>query len=68
MPRHIVLEVEVDENIAAADIDWIREAFGECARSLEHDDASGRLTGLVPDPDDPGRFTWRSFDRVESYE
>jgi hypothetical protein len=65
----VVLRIQVQE---PAHLAHLTDALGECARELEAhearatDERSGvtRL-GLVPDPDEPGRFAWEIV--TESY-
>lgn len=46
------------------DLAYVTDALGECVRSLECEEAQHPL-GLVPDPDDPGRYAWAIV--AESY-
>lgn len=62
----ITLRIRVrDEGING--LSWITDSLGEAARELEVHEAEKRTPplGLVPDPDDPGRFAWEIV--VESY-
>jgi len=55
-PHAVVLRIRVTEG---ADLSWLTDALGECARNLEAEEAEGpRQIGLVADPDDPGRYAW----------
>lgn len=55
----IVLRIRVQDGFEEA-ASWITDSLGECARDLEAHEAEGNSPklGLVPDPDDPGRFAW----------
>lgn len=51
----ITLRIRVSDDRG---LSWIAESLGECARDLEAHEAEGNDIGLVPDPDDPGRYGW----------
>lgn len=55
-PHAIVLRISITPG---ADIAWLSDALGECARELERAEVgSNGPLGLVLDPDDPGRYAW----------
>lgn len=64
-PHAITLRIKVKPN---ANIDYITDTLGECARDLEateSSESSPQHLGLVPDENDPGRYAWEVV--AESY-
>lgn len=61
----IVLRIPVSTDLSSEGRAWITDALGECARDLEASEAHNGGLGLIPDPDDEGRYAWSIV--AESY-